>query len=578
MERPSTSKPRGICRYYTTPRGCFAGKNCKFLHGENERLTSYDQNKICRFYRAGYCRRGADCWFRHVDEPRKPEPESRIPSDEDLHCNVCYEKPITYALLSGCSHVFCLQCIRQWRDSFSRNEDVSSETSKSCPYCRVSSRFITPSSQFFPEGHPRKAEIIAQYKASMARVPCRYFQKSPPTSRHCPFGRDCFYQHMNEDGTPYFFEGGAEENMNNRRPYRWSSLEGLEDINATLAALRTTLPSLLGFSEDGVGLANLNAESILNLAEGMLQDFSLQTLYNHDGFDVQEGTTFRPISPQEPLSENLPERDERHEPREIPTVSSPLQLSDHGFTGLEASPDALPITINLSNGTFHSPSRQASSPGLPEAGSGDESIEGVENNGDGCQHNGIDIDDTRITTSSSTDVPPRESGRQDGQEASASTAVIDSETTFGRSVQPCDDLNSRGMPLYHNPNPPFTTDGRGRVVWSNRGSREMQSSHPRRPSLAQKARTDDLEAVALHPSALTSAHSRADGNAGTNGRSNSVVRAHSAPRELSPEVSEMTDEVEIVEDLGNEQSQTETRTSGGLLRSLFDGVFGMLSM
>lgn len=53
MERPSTSKPRGICKYYETPRGCFAGKNCKFLHGQDEKLTPYDQNKTCRYYRAG---------------------------------------------------------------------------------------------------------------------------------------------------------------------------------------------------------------------------------------------------------------------------------------------------------------------------------------------------------------------------------------------------------------------------------------------------------------------------------------------------------------------------------------------
>jgi hypothetical protein len=26
--------------------------------------------------------------------------------------------------------------------------------------------------------------------------------------------------------------------------------------------------------------------------------------------------------------------------------------------------------------------------------------------------------------------------------------------------------------VYHNPNPPFATDGRGRVVWSNRGERD----------------------------------------------------------------------------------------------------------
>lgn len=38
-------------------------------------------------------------------------------------------------------------------------------------------------------------------------------------------------------------------------------------------------------------------------------------------------------------------------------------------------------------------------------------------------------------------------------------------------------------PVYHNPNPPFATDGRGRVVWSNRSGREASQ----RPSLSRKA-------------------------------------------------------------------------------------------
>jgi hypothetical protein len=57
--RPSTSKPRGICRYYTHPRGCFAGDKCKFLHGEPPiaddppMLTPYDKAKRCDFYARG---------------------------------------------------------------------------------------------------------------------------------------------------------------------------------------------------------------------------------------------------------------------------------------------------------------------------------------------------------------------------------------------------------------------------------------------------------------------------------------------------------------------------------------------
>ena len=60
--RPSTSKPRGVCRYYTQPRGCFAADKCKFLHGEPPieakpddppMLTPYDKAKRCDFYARG---------------------------------------------------------------------------------------------------------------------------------------------------------------------------------------------------------------------------------------------------------------------------------------------------------------------------------------------------------------------------------------------------------------------------------------------------------------------------------------------------------------------------------------------
>ncbi|KAI0285855.1 hypothetical protein BGY98DRAFT_244404 [Russula aff. rugulosa BPL654] len=111
MERPVTSKSRGICKYYNTPRGCFTGDNCKFKHGEHEKLTPYDKSKSCRYFAAGYCKRGEKCWFRHVS-PAKP-----LPTDpgESLICAICMEEPATFGLLVDCSHVFCIDCIRNWR-------------------------------------------------------------------------------------------------------------------------------------------------------------------------------------------------------------------------------------------------------------------------------------------------------------------------------------------------------------------------------------------------------------------------------------------------------------------------------
>jgi len=222
LNRPRTSKPRGICSYYNTQRGCFAGDTCKFIHAETSPvpsvspqefiLTPYDAAKTCRYYANGYCRRGANCWFRHVDPNRKRRPE---PAEEDeLLCSICLEKPLTFGLLGGCSHVFCIQCIRQWRDPANKSGDLaSSSNTKKCPMCRAPSKFITPCSRFWKDGEEGKERVIEAYKQSMSRVPCRYFQDSKaknPKKPFCRFGRDCFYQHLNDDGTKYVFKDGVD--------------------------------------------------------------------------------------------------------------------------------------------------------------------------------------------------------------------------------------------------------------------------------------------------------------------------------------------------------------------------------
>lgn len=41
----------------------------------------------------------------------------------------------------------------------------------------------------------------------------RYFQKSlakNPEKPTCPYGKDCFYRHLKEDGTPFVFEDGVD--------------------------------------------------------------------------------------------------------------------------------------------------------------------------------------------------------------------------------------------------------------------------------------------------------------------------------------------------------------------------------
>lgn len=86
-----------------TDRGCYAGDRCKFLHGETERLTPYDKNKPCKFYAAGYCRRGEKCWFLHAD-PSKVGKTSETEEEDEIVCTICYDKPETFGLLGEYSH------------------------------------------------------------------------------------------------------------------------------------------------------------------------------------------------------------------------------------------------------------------------------------------------------------------------------------------------------------------------------------------------------------------------------------------------------------------------------------------
>ncbi|KAG5718722.1 putative E3 ubiquitin-protein ligase makorin-1 [Termitomyces sp. T112] len=219
--RPITSKARGVCKYYTTERGCFNANYCKFLHSNEPAtdpsgsraplLTPYDQAKRCKYYAQGYCKRGDKCWFVH----EKSVVDAKEEDQDDDCCSVCFERPSLYGLLGGCNHIFCIDCIRKWRDPSGKGSDISNI--KKCPMCRAQCRYIIPSSHFVMDG-PEKERIVQNYKDSMARVPCKHFMATKgknPKKPLCPYGADCFYQHLNDDGTAYTFPYGAEIAMRN---------------------------------------------------------------------------------------------------------------------------------------------------------------------------------------------------------------------------------------------------------------------------------------------------------------------------------------------------------------------------
>ncbi|CAK5267607.1 unnamed protein product [Mycena citricolor] len=290
-QRPVTSKSRGICKYYATQRGCFAGSACKFLHGPSETYTPYDKAKSCRFFAAGFCKRGSECWFAHI----KGKDKGAIEDEDDL-CSICFDKPVT---------------------------------------CRQSARHIIPSSKFYAQGQEEKDVAMARYLASMNRIPCRYFQRSLATKSgrpSCPFGKDCFYQHRNLDGTPHKFSEG--HNPHNRADHMLASLSG-EIADWTAQFTDETIPALEAIPHPSTNHAD--AEGSVNNADDTPSRASVSDNVDEADEEAEESSSdvelllstpsplnsrlspsLYHLSPVEPPPSSLPESGE--------TVNSEIEL------------------------------------------------------------------------------------------------------------------------------------------------------------------------------------------------------------------------------------------------------------
>eukprot|EP01111_Echinosteliopsis_oligospora_P002760 TRINITY_DN1425_c0_g1_i1.p1 TRINITY_DN1425_c0_g1~~TRINITY_DN1425_c0_g1_i1.p1 ORF type:complete len:301 (-),score=49.86 TRINITY_DN1425_c0_g1_i1:2-904(-) len=211
---------RGICR---------KGNKCSFEHSIE---ASSQTLEVCKYHMTNSCRYGEYCQLPHglacphcklnaihpsnsswADEHTKAceqrqkildsLPEELIEKSHKIECGICLEPIKTsaqtkFGLMSGCDHAFCVQCINQWRaadsiSSFSSNS--SQDMTKTCPTCRASSLFVIPSIVYVTGD--LKNKVVEQYKASLKTKPCKYYDKSSS----CPFGSDCFYAHLNSDGT-----------------------------------------------------------------------------------------------------------------------------------------------------------------------------------------------------------------------------------------------------------------------------------------------------------------------------------------------------------------------------------------
>ena len=66
-----------------------------------------------------------------------------------------------------------------------------------CPTCRQQSDYVVPST-FMPNSKEEKEQLLCTYKDRLSKIPCNKWNGELGS---CPFGKDCFYQHLDHCGT-----------------------------------------------------------------------------------------------------------------------------------------------------------------------------------------------------------------------------------------------------------------------------------------------------------------------------------------------------------------------------------------
>ncbi|KPU78800.1 uncharacterized protein Dana_GF10705, isoform B [Drosophila ananassae] len=122
-----------------------------------------------------------------------------IARSKDKTCGICFDtimekagREKRFGILPNCNHIFCLECIRTWRQA----KQFEHKITRACPECRVCSDFVCPSA-FWVETKEEKDKLLNDYRAALGAKDCKYFQKG---EGKCPFGNKCFYKHALPNG------------------------------------------------------------------------------------------------------------------------------------------------------------------------------------------------------------------------------------------------------------------------------------------------------------------------------------------------------------------------------------------
>ncbi|XP_033170177.1 probable E3 ubiquitin-protein ligase makorin-1 [Drosophila mauritiana] len=176
-----------ICPYGGS---CIWGSKCSYpLHMEICRMCDlYCLHPRDRNQRREHNR---ECLEQHE---QAMELSFAIARSKDKTCGICFDTVLEkkgrerrFGILSKCKHIFCLTCIRTWR----QKQEFKSDVTRGCPECRVFSDFVCPSA-YWVDTKEDKDKLLNEYRAAMGTKDCKYFNRG---SGKCPFGNKCFYRH-----------------------------------------------------------------------------------------------------------------------------------------------------------------------------------------------------------------------------------------------------------------------------------------------------------------------------------------------------------------------------------------------
>lgn len=174
---------------------CVYGDTCEYVHGDLCDLCGlYCLNPVNEENRKKHVK---ECMEQHEKDM---ELSFAIARSKDKFCGICMEIVVEkqgvdqrFGILQNCNHVFCLECIRKWRQN--KEKHFNNEIARACPECRVASDFICPSTYWVGDIKEEKEKLIKGYKNALGDKHCKYFKNG---EGKCPFGNKCFYKHVDK--------------------------------------------------------------------------------------------------------------------------------------------------------------------------------------------------------------------------------------------------------------------------------------------------------------------------------------------------------------------------------------------